>query len=69
MVIKALIFIHNKQGFKTFVETDFSDYISSSVFSQLRKNELLHLIAFFSKNLNFAKYNYKIHDKELLSII
>ena len=51
------------------METDSSDYVSSRVFSQLSNNELLHLIAFFSKNLNLAECNYKIYDKELLAII
>lgn len=66
MVIEALIFTHYKQNLKTIIETDFSDYISNWVFSQLSNNELLHPIAFCSKNLKFVKYNWKIHEKELL---
>ena len=46
-----------------------SDYISSKVFSQLGNNKLLHQVAVISKNLNPAKCNYKIDDKELLVII
>lgn len=51
------------------METDSSDHVSSRVFSQLREYGLLDLIAFFSKNLNPAEYNYEINDKELLAII
>lgn len=51
------------------IETDFSDYISSRVFFQLDKDGLLYSIAFFSKNLNLTKCNYKISDKKLLAII
>ena len=69
MVIEALILAHYKQGLKPIVEIDFSDYVSNGVLSQLNEDGLLHLIAFFSKNLNPAECNYKIYDKELLAII
>ena len=69
MVTEAPILAHYKQGLKTIVETDSSDYVSSGVFSQLGEDGLLHPVAFFSKNLNPAKCNYEIYDKELLAII
>ena len=69
MVTKAPILAHYKQGVKTIVETDSSDYVSSGVLSQLGDDELLHPVAFFSKNLNPAECNYEIYDKELLAII
>lgn len=69
MVTKASILIHYKQGIKIIVETNFSDYVSNRVFFQLREDKLLYIIAFFYKNLSFAKYNYKIYDKELLTIL
>ena len=69
IVTKALILAHYKQGFKTFVETDSSDYVSSEVFSQLGNDGLLHPVVFFSKNLNPAECNYEIYDKELLATI
>ena len=69
MVIEVPILAHYKQSFKTIVETDFSDYVNSRVFSQLGKNKLLYPIVFFSKNLNPVKCNYEIYDKELLAII
>ena len=54
MVTETPILAHYKQGLKTFVETDSSDYVSSGVLSQLGEDVLLHSIAFFSKNLNPA---------------
>lgn len=69
MVTKVSIFVHYKQDFRTIVEIDFSNYINSIVFFQLGKNRILHLVAFFFKNLNSIKCNYKIYDKELLSMI
>ncbi len=38
-------------------------------FSLLGEDGLLHLVAFFSKNLNPVECNYEIYDKELLAII
>ena len=64
MVTKALILAYYKQGVKTIVEKDLSNYVSSKIFSKLGNDKLLYLIAFFSKNLNLAKCNYKIYDKE-----
>ena len=69
MEIKASKLVYYKQGLKIIVETDFFDYVNSKVFFQLNKDRLLHLITFFSKNLNPTKCNYKIYDKELLAII
>ena len=51
------------------MKTIFLDYINSRIFFQLKENGFLYFIAFFSKNLNLAKYNYKIYDNKLLTII
>lgn len=69
MITEAPILAHYKQGLKTIVKTDSSDYVSSRVFSQLGKDRQLHSITFFSKNPNPAEYNYEIFDKQLLVII
>ena len=69
MVTEAPILAYYKQDVKTIVETDSSDYVSSGVLFQLGDDELLHPVAFFSKNLNSAECNYEIYDKELLAII
>lgn len=57
------IFAYYKQGLEIIVE------VNNIFFLQLNKDELLHLIIFFSKNLNSSKCNYKIYNKELLAII
>ena len=69
MVIKALILAYYKQSVKTIMKIDSSDYVSNRVFSLLSNNELIHSIAFFSKNLISDEYNYKTHEKKLLTII
>ena len=69
MITEVPILIYYKQSLRTIVETDSSDYVSSGVLSQLGKDGLLHPVAFFSKNLNSAKCNYEIYNKELLAII
>ena len=69
MITKAPILVYYKQDVKTIVETNLSNYVSSGVLSQLGDEELLYLIAFFSKNLNPAECNYKIYNKEFLAII
>ncbi len=51
------------------METDFFNYINDTIISQLGNDELLYLIAFFFKNLNLAKCNYKTYKKELLVIM
>ena len=69
VIIKKPILTHYNQSFKRSVKINLSDYISSGVFFQLGNNRLLHLITFFSKNLNFIEYNYEIYDRKLLAII
>ena len=69
MVTEVLILVHYKQGLKTIMEMNFFDYINSGVFFSLGEERLLHLVLFFSKNLNFTECNYEIYDKELLAII
>jgi hypothetical protein len=51
------------------LETDSLDYVSGGVLSQKDDEGRLHPIAFYSKNLLSAEYNYEIYDKELLAII
>jgi hypothetical protein len=49
--------------------TDASDYTTSAILKQDNALEHSHLVAFYSKSLQLAEHNYKIHDKELLAII
>lgn len=51
------------------MKTDLFEYINCEVLFQLDKKRLLHFIAFFSKNLNPIRYNYKIYNKKLFAII
>ena len=48
---------------------DASDYATSAILEQDNALGCLHLVAFYSKSLQPAEHNYKIHDKELLTII
>ena len=52
------------------IETDSSDFASGAVLSQqLPKEEKWHPVAFYSKSLSPVERNYKIYDKEMLTII
>ncbi|KAG5717483.1 hypothetical protein E4T56_gene4852 [Termitomyces sp. T112] len=52
------------------VEADSSDFATGEVLSQQSKDDgKWHPVAFYSKRLNAVEQNYKIHDKEMLSII
>ena len=51
------------------MEINSFDYVNSGVNFQLGEDKLLYLVTFFIKNLNPAKCNYEIYDKELLAII
>jgi hypothetical protein len=49
--------------------TNASDYATSAILEQDDALRHSHPVAFYSKSLQPAKRNYKIHDKELLAII
>ena len=49
--------------------TDASDYATSAILEQDDALRRSHPIAFYSKSLQPAERNYKIHDKELLAIV
>ena len=52
------------------LELDVSDNIIAGVFSQLDPTDRQwHPVAYFSKTIAPAEYNYEIHDKEMLAII
>ncbi len=60
---------HFDQTHKTILKTDSFNYVNDEVLSQYDDEEVLHLIAFYSKNMSSAECNYKIYDKKLLIII
>jgi hypothetical protein len=51
------------------VETDASDYVSTGVLSQYDDDNILHPVAYFSKQHSPAECNYEIYDKELMAIV
>jgi len=59
-------FYHNNM--ETVVGRDASDFALGCVLSQF-KDKRLHLVAFHSRELNPAKRNYEIYDKESLAIL
>ena len=48
--------------------TDASDYATGAILEQTDARRL-HPMAYYSKSLQPAKWNYKIHDKELLRVV
>ena len=51
------------------IEVNLSNYITRGILSQYNKEGVLYPIVYFLKWLSPAKYNYKIYNKELLTII
>ena len=51
------------------IKANSSNYVTGGILSQYNKDGVLHPIAYFLKQLNPAKYNYEIYNKELLAII
>ena len=51
------------------IETDTSDSVIAGVLSQLHPDKEWYPIAYFSKTIVPAEYNYEIHDKEMLAIV
>jgi hypothetical protein len=51
------------------VETDTSDFILGGTLSQTARDKKLYLNAFHSIKFSPSEINYKIHDKELLTIV
>ncbi len=60
---------HFDQTHETILKTDSFDYVNDEVLSQCDDEEVLHSIAFYSKNMSSAECNYEIYDKKLLIII
>ena len=51
------------------VETNVSNKAIKVIFCQSDEKDHWHLIIYFSKKMILTKCNYKIHDKELLTIM
>jgi hypothetical protein len=65
----ALILWHYNLLYKSILETDAFNDIIAGILLQLYLDGEWHLVAYFSKTIAPAKYNYKIYNKEMLAII
>ena len=68
-MIETSILRHFDQTREIILKTDSFNYVNDEVLSQYDDEEILHSIAFYSKNMFSAECNYEIYDKELLIII
>jgi len=69
-VTTALVLVPPQDSEPFCIEADSSDFASRAVLSQqLPREEKWYLVAFYSKFLSPVKWNYEIHDKEILAII
>jgi hypothetical protein len=68
-VIEASILAHFDFKKQIYIKSDSFDFVFAEILSQMKKNDELHFVTFFSKNLVSIKCNYEIYDKELLTIV
>jgi hypothetical protein len=68
-VIEASILTHFDLKKQIYIKSDSFDFVFAEVLSQMKENDKLHSVTFFSKNLASIECNYEIYDKELLTII
>ena len=65
----ASILAHFNSDLECVLKADSSDHVQEDVLLQYDKNNVLYLVAYFSQKLNTVELNYKIYNKELLTII
>jgi hypothetical protein len=68
-VIETSILAHFDLKKQIYIKSDSFDFVSAEVLFQMRKNDELHSMTFFSKNLASIECNYEIYDKKLLTIV
>ena len=68
-IASAPILTHFNRSKEAILEINSSDYVNRGVLSQYGDDGILHPVAFYSKNMAPAEYNYEIYDKELLTVI
>src|SRR5882672_10722492 len=69
LITSTPILVQPDQSAQFRLETDASGYATGVVLSQLCEDDKWHPVGFTSKSLSSAERNYKIHDKELLSVV
>lgn len=62
------VLMHFNLTWQIMIKTDASDYAVAAILSQVSEDGQLHLVAFHSRTMSPAKWNYDIYDKELLAI-
>ena len=67
-IISAPILKHFDHSKTAYLEADSSDFVQGGCLSQITDG-FLYPVAFFSRKLTPAEYNYEIYDKELLAIV
>ena len=65
----ASILAHFNSDLECVFKADLFDHAQEDVLSQYDKNNVLCSVIYFLQKLNAAESNYKIYDKELLTII
>ena len=68
-LISSLILCYYNLDLKLMLETDASNGVIAGILLQLYLDGEQYPIALFLKTMDLAKYNYKVHDKEMLAII
>jgi hypothetical protein len=68
-IIEALILAHFDSKKQIYIKSDSSNFVFAKILSQMKENDELHFVIFFSKNLASIECNYEIYDKELLTIV
>jgi hypothetical protein len=64
-----LILAHFDLKKQIYIKSDSFDFVFAEILSQLRENNELRSVTFFSKNLASIECNYEIYNKKLLIII
>ena len=62
-----MLFRSQKKQFK--IEVDTSNYAIGMVLMQRDDKKVLHPVAFFSKTMNEAQWNYDVYNCELLALV
>ena len=68
-LISSLVLYYYNLDLKLILETDASNRVIAGILLQLYLDGKQYPIAFFLKIIDLAKYNYKVHNKEMLAII